>query len=239
MKIIAALLLVLLAASPPPAEFARYMFGHLDAPIIECPQELAEEHFPKTLICARYSAGFGIFKADWEVNLRRHDLPERVFSISHWRLSDGRYIRDYEVDGEPLTFVFDEGNSRLVAAYRPGDDDDTDAVEPDEGTRRAPLEAGFGGVTLPRLISESKVEPLYPHEAKEQGLKGSVTLSLIINRDGEVVEATLLAAEPAGIGFEEAALGAVRQWRYEPSTYEGKPVTVRYTIYVRFDWTAP
>jgi len=226
-------------AKQPAADFARYMFGHMGAVIIDCPLEILDEHADKWILCAGYAASFGIFKLDWENNQRRHDFPESVKPQTPWTLSGGRYSRDYMVDGSPLTFILDRGEGRLLAIYDPGDDIDTGAAEPEEPTPKVLKEAGFGGVTLPKLIPEWRVEPLYPSEAMERGLDGSVTLSVIIHEDGGVGAVTVLAAEPEGLGFEEAAVSAVRRWRYEPSTYEGSPVEVRYTIYIPFIWTAP
>jgi TonB family protein len=225
-------------AKQPAAGFARYMFKQMSAAAIDCPPEVIDEHSGRRVLCAGYAASFGTFKLDWEINQRRHDFPENVRPQSPWTLSGGGYRREYMVDSSPVTFIFDRSDSRLLAIYDPGDDIDTDGVEPEEPVRRSPREPGFGGVSLPELIPESKVEPLYPSEALERGLDGSVTLSVIIHEDGGVGEVTILAAEPEGIGFEEEAVRAVRRWRYEPSMYEGEAVEVRYTIYIPFVWTA-
>jgi TonB family protein len=215
------------------------MFKQMKAAASDCPPEAIDQYSGRRVLCAGYAGSFGTFKLDWEINQRRHDFPEKAKPQSPWTLSGEGYRREYMVDGSPMTFIFDRSGSRLLAIYDPGDDIDTDGIEPEQPTRRSPREAGFGGVSLPELIPESKVEPLYPPEALEKGLDGSVTLSLIILEDGGVGEVILLAAEPEGLGFEEAAMLAVRRWRYEPSIYEGRPVEVRYTIYLSFVWTAP
>jgi TonB family protein len=236
---IALLVLVLsstlgLSAGGPAEQFARYMFAHMGATGIDCPQEVAEKHPGRELLCAMYASDFGAFKTDWEINCRRHDLPDRVKPLSPWTLRGGSYWREYESGGAPLTFIFDSDGNLLMALFDIGEDLDTDGAVPEEAVRQAPLEPGFGGVSLPRLIPESRVEPVYPHEAKRLGLEGRVALGLIIDSDGAVEEATVLTCEPAGVGFEEAAIRAVRQWRYEPSLLEGVPVRVIYTVYIRF-----
>ena len=94
--------------------------------------------------------------------------------------------------------------------------------------------AGFDGVSTPKLISESRVEPAYPPKAEEAGIEGSVILDAVITKDGEVSELSVLKCRPEGQGFEEAALEAVRQWRYEPASDRGEPTDVTFTIYVEF-----
>jgi TonB family protein len=228
-----------LPAQPPTADLARYMFRVLEAAVEECPEELSGEHDGKQVLCAAYASRFGVFKLDWESATRRYDFPDDVKSISHWTLGGGRYSRVYEAGGASVTFIYDGANNRLLAIYDRSDDFDNDAPEADTPDTEPLREPGFGGVSLPQLIPESKVEPIYPSEAGARELSGIVTLSLIIGEDGYVREATLLRAEPEGVGFEEAALEAVKQWRYRPSMLEGEAVEVRYTINVPFVWTVP
>ena len=82
----------------------------------------------------------------------------------------------------------------------------------------------------PKLIE--RVEAVYPPEAERAGITGAVTLELIVDAEGRVAEATVLA--PAGHGFDEAALAAVRQFRFEPGRADGKPVPVKVTYRYAF-----
>lgn len=87
----------------------------------------------------------------------------------------------------------------------------------------------------PVLIQESKVAPVYPELARKSRLPGSVILQAIILRDGSVGAITVLRSTPPGVGFEDAAIEAVRQWRYEPATQFGVPVEVYFTVLVNFE----
>jgi TonB family protein len=235
MKIAIASFLILLAAPQPSEQFARAMFGHLRAGTIECPSDFEVDLEGRTTICASYGATFSRFKSEWELHSKRHDLPDRVKQSSHWTLSGGRYSGEFTVGDHEVSVIFDEDRGLLVAIYDPGDDIDTDALaEVATSERRTIHMAGFGGVTVPRLIPESKVEPIYPVKAKRIGIEGSVTLSLVVEADGSVSDPTVLTCEPEGHGFEEAAIEAVKQWKYEPATLDGEPVAVRYTAFVRF-----
>ncbi|MGZ3437963.1 MAG: TonB family protein, partial [Polyangia bacterium] len=88
----------------------------------------------------------------------------------------------------------------------------------------------------PKLLE--RVEAVYPADAERAGLGGTVTLELIVDADGRVSDATVLA--PAGHGFDESALAAVRQFRFSPGLADGKPVPVKITYRYAFTLkTAP
>ncbi|HEY6554060.1 MAG TPA: energy transducer TonB, partial [Vicinamibacteria bacterium] len=82
----------------------------------------------------------------------------------------------------------------------------------------------------PRLVH--KVNPVYPAEAKKDRLEGTVHIDVRLAKDGSVAEATATDGHPT---LAEAALLAVRQWRYEPVIGPDKrPVEVKATITVNF-----
>ena len=75
-------------------------------------------------------------------------------------------------------------------------------------------------ITLPEPLLY--VAPVYPPEAKTQGIEGVVVLRLVIDEKGDVVEASV--AQAAGHGFDEAALAAARKLKFEPARYaDGTP----------------
>jgi TonB family protein len=222
-------------AKQPAEEFTRFMFGHLRAGILDCPHDLPGDHAGRSIRCATYNSTFDYFKSQWEVNLERHDLPGRVRELSHWTLSGGRYEAEYEVEDQKVTVIFEMERGLLLAIYHPGEEVDSDDLSERLPSARNTLHiAGFGGVTLPRVIVESRVEPEYPEDAKRDGMKGSVTLSITVNEDGSVSEVTVLSSRPEDRGFGEAALEAVRQWRYEPALFDGEPVAAKHTVIVEF-----
>jgi len=74
---------------------------------------------------------------------------------------------------------------------------------------------------LPKTIHEVKAK--YPEEARKLGLEGQVVLRLTVDTAGKVVQAKVIRG--AGNGFDEAALAAVTQFRFEPGT-EGDEAVV-------------
>lgn len=67
--------------------------------------------------------------------------------------------------------------------------------------------------TGPGLELVEGANPVYPEAARERRIEGSVTLVYNVAEDGRVTDLEVYAAEPEGV-FEEAALDAVRTWRY-------------------------
>ncbi|MGV6858467.1 MAG: energy transducer TonB [bacterium] len=84
----------------------------------------------------------------------------------------------------------------------------------------------------PRVVSRSPME--YPRSAMKKGVKGYVLVNLLIGETGEVEVAKVIESDPAGV-FDTIALNGVRQWRFSPAQYQGKPVKVWARQRVRFD----
>jgi periplasmic protein TonB len=87
-----------------------------------------------------------------------------------------------------------------------------------------------GGVSAPRLIY--KPDPEYSTEARQAKYQGTVILSLIVGADGR--PRGIRVARSLGMGLDENAMEAVRQWRFEPATKDGKPVAVSVEVEVAF-----
>jgi TonB family protein len=77
------------------------------------------------------------------------------------------------------------------------------------------------------------VQPLYPAKAQNSKLEGWVDVEFTVSETGKVKDAAVHATSIPGV-FEDAAVKAVSQWRYQPVMHEAKPVPVRTQIRVRF-----
>lgn len=84
--------------------------------------------------------------------------------------------------------------------------------------------------TNPRPIETPS--PVYPAALTDTGKDGTATIEVIVQPDGSVGEASLASADHEAFG--EAALAAVKLWRFEPATLDGKPVQKRVTIPFKF-----
>ena len=73
--------------------------------------------------------------------------------------------------------------------------------------------------------------PVYPPEAKQAGVSGSVVLSVLVGQDGVVKEATYREGPQA---LAQAAIDAVRKWTYKPTMLNDEPVEVETLVTVNF-----
>jgi len=90
-----------------------------------------------------------------------------------------------------------------------------------------------GFVSASTLVRTHYLAPEFPIDARRRGIDGWVDLQFLVNTDGSVGELTVIGAQPVGI-FEQAALDAVRRWRYQPAVRGGQPVTQRARLRMRF-----
>lgn len=81
------------------------------------------------------------------------------------------------------------------------------------------------GVTPPEPIFQPA--PSYPRIARDVVVQGHVIIEAIVDHTGKVIDARVLRG--IGFGCTEAALDAVRKWRYRPATANGKPASVYFT----------
>ena len=99
----------------------------------------------------------------------------------------------------------------------------------DGGIGGGPYVVGHG-VSAPRLIYDP--EPEYSDEARKQRYQGVVLLRVVVGNDG--LPRDVRVAQSLGLGLDEKALEAVRQWRFEPGRLEGRAVDVVVNIQVNF-----
>jgi len=82
---------------------------------------------------------------------------------------------------------------------------------------------------VPRKIVDAR--PIYPEIARAARVEGTVIMEAVLDTGGRVTQLRVLRSVPM---LDQAALDAVRQWRYTPSLYGGHPVSVLMTITMRF-----
>ncbi len=97
-----------------------------------------------------------------------------------------------------------------------------------DGSGSGPAVAPAPVVRAPPKVKTAPRIP-YPQEAALRGVQGSVVMRVAIDASGRVTSVGLI--EGAGGGLDEAAMAAMRAFRFEPATEDGKPVAseIRYT----------
>ena len=84
-------------------------------------------------------------------------------------------------------------------------------------------------INEPRLISSTR--PAYPILAKQANVEGDVTISAEIDATGRVVGAKATAGP---MYLRQAAVDAVRNWKYDPATINGTPTSAQISIKLQF-----
>jgi periplasmic protein TonB len=98
------------------------------------------------------------------------------------------------------------------------------------GTDQYPFRYPKPGITAPVLIEHP--DPVYSQQAAEKHYEGTVVLLVDIGTDGLTKRALVMRS--LGMGLDEAAIAAVKKWRWRPATKDGKPVAVFMDIEVSF-----
>ncbi len=76
-----------------------------------------------------------------------------------------------------------------------------------------------------------QVTPEYPEFARKAGAQGTVVLDTVVNVEGAVTQVKFVSGPEV---LSQAAMDAVRWWRYEPYFVNGQPATVETTVAVNF-----
>ena len=77
--------------------------------------------------------------------------------------------------------------------------------------------------TPPRAIE--MYSPEYPKKARHLGIEGFVLFSVLVDENGAIRNLQVIESQPPGI-FDQAAIKALKQWRFKPAYYKGKAVKV-------------
>jgi protein TonB len=103
------------------------------------------------------------------------------------------------------------------------------APEPEPPPTNTPLRVG-GDVKAPVVVN--RVEPIYTETARAGRVSGIVIVEAIIDKQGNVDAAKVVKTLP--MGLSEAAVRAVRQWKFKPGTLNGEPVATIFNLTVNF-----
>jgi protein TonB len=103
---------------------------------------------------------------------------------------------------------------------------DIGVAQPKIAAQKVSISSGFAQGLLVH-----QVKPLYPLQARQARIEGTVFLQAIIGKDGTVQNVLALHGHPMLI---QAAVDAVRQWRYKPYYLNGEPVEAETRINVNF-----
>jgi protein TonB len=103
------------------------------------------------------------------------------------------------------------------------------------GVSESPLAVVRAAAESPPVrLTESSAPPLFPLLARRLRLQANVVLDIVVRRDGSVGNVVVSSSTLPGYGFEQAAVEAVRGWRYRPGTRGGRPIDASLSVVVTF-----
>jgi len=147
-----------------------------------------------------------------------------------------------EIQGNTVTFEVHDDANRIVK-FRLALTDGLMRGEISVGGRVTKVvlspasDAGFypiaGGLSSPPVLLK-RVEPGYTEEARAARVQGTVVLQVEIDPGGKVATTHIAVIRSLGLGLDEKAIEAVKQWKFKPATRNGTPVTAKATIEVNF-----
>ena len=112
-----------------------------------------------------------------------------------------------------------------------------EVIQLPDGEQMALMHPGVDGVSTPKAVRSSMVSPSYPQQALGLGTDSSVTLLVLVRENGRVAVAEVVQADHANVGFEEAAIGAVNGWQFQPAKL-GKRAVNSYAM-IKLNFRAP
>ena len=152
-------------------------------------------------------------------------------------------IEKAEVRGDTVTFEVHDDANRIVT-FRLALTNGLLSGETSVGDRVSKIElspasdTGFypiaGGLLPSPPLLLKQVEPGYTEEARAAKVQGTVVLQVEIDPSGKVAATHIGVIRGLGLGLDEKAIDAVRQWKFKPATKNGTPVMAKATIEVNF-----
>jgi TonB family protein len=207
-------------------------FSPFDAPKLQSDYPLSLAGFQKHLSWVVDNAAH---MPGWELTVKPSELPSPAaatgpesdvplptdpVSVENFRYGPA-HSEDNQARSWVNSFIYMEGRFRYVGGTYPFWSEELHQV-------RSP-QARALTVHAARLVH--KVSPEYPKKARKEHVEGTVRLHAIIGKDGAPRELIVISGDPL---LTDAALKAVRKWRYEPTILNGQPIEVDTKIDVTF-----
>jgi TonB family protein len=139
--------------------------------------------------------------------------------------------------GATAAKAYDRANQLIAAAKEVGGNPAGVAqAETDLTAARDANALATNIVSAAALKRTRMVQPVYPESARKRGIEGWVELAFTVTPSGTVEDVEVRNASPAGT-FDDAAIRALRGWRFEPVERNGERVAQRAMVRLKFAQT--
>ncbi len=165
-------------------------------------------------------------RADKEGNIEKvkilkspHELLSKaaIEALKQWK------YKPMFIKGKPMAIIF-----TVTMTFKLKDKEKEKEEEIAEFEKGAVI--AEGDVKPPKLVK--KVNPVYPDEARKEGIEGAVILKVRTDEQGSIEKIKVLES-PHDL-LSKAAVEAVKQWKYEPMLKKGNPVPIIFTVNMNF-----
>lgn len=196
------------------AAFTRAVLEQLSAPIVPCKGSVEGTGPGVVTLCAQWKSDVESFKQAWNAAVdSTRSATLNAKSLSDWQNQVGGRIRWYALQDKWVVATLD--SARQIRVTYPKDVPDVLAMHP--------------SITPPRRVPTVQTEADQRRDAR-RGVRpeatGVVVMSAVILKNGTVGNIEVLDCLPRRSGLEQAAINALKNWRYEPATKDGFPVSV-------------
>ena len=176
--------------------------------------------------CVVNASEFAGLARFWTSDPTRPGSPTHYRFLSVTRVDSATFKAVWSSDGRKAV---SEESWRFVGPWV----QHSHAMPPDSGARSLPAFGSYEYVeTFPEAIVRANL--VYPDQARDRGIQGTVVVDVLVGTDGGVVDARVAKSIEM---LDNASLEAVRRWRFRPATAGGRPVATwvavptKYTIH--------
>jgi TonB family protein len=168
--------------------------------------------------CGRVTSDFETFSAELDKAIPKIEgLTAPAEPLTGWITQKTARMRWYEVSDKWVVITYEGSNRKVLTSYPKDREGVYNLVK---------------GVVPPKRVLE-EVPPLEKTREARGGLKpgaqGTVVVSAIVKKDGTVSDAEVIGCVPRFMGLEQAALRAIKKWRYDPGKKDDATVDVALT----------
>jgi len=168
----------------------------------------------------------------------RNDLDDLSRQLSTKLIEAGKQatnVQQFDRAQTLLTAARDAGVRANDAALSQAERDlDQRRQAQQAAAQTKPASAPLTPVAQVSLKRTKTVAPSFPESARKAGLSGWVEVNFTVTPKGEVTDVSVRNSSPENV-FDDAAVKAVKQWRFEPPLRDGQPISQRSMVRLKFD----
>ena len=231
-----AAVVALLAVGTAGAENAReqsitWLLDGLKATPRPCPEKIEFTGYAEGATCAEVEADTKRFRKLLRKTIHRgRSEPSEL--LEERKSKDGSLYGARTLVKGQLLDLFHESGTGTITLLSP-----LSCLKDPDGS--APLPAALRPELDSFPVLKHREEPAYPEEARLRRTRGVVAIDGRIDAEGRMTETCVVFVSPAGIGFEEATLSALGEWRFTPAMLDGDPEPVVFRTVMTFSIMSP